>query len=139
MNVNCLNIDAPFSVFELFGFHSGKDVNKFKNPNQLRSTNNLVVLDEYINSYISLEVIQTVDLGTHSMFICDLIESRVVNDKESMTYSYYMENVKPKNDLSGKKGYVCTVCGWVYEGDELPEDIICPLCKHGAADFEEIV
>ena len=73
------------------------------------------------------------------MFICDLVEAKVVNDKESMSYTYYLENVKPRNDLKGKKGYVCTVCGWVYEGDSLPSDIICPLCKHGAADFEEII
>ena len=139
MNVNFLTVEAPFKVFEAFGFVSGRDVNKFAGCTPNRSYNGLVVLPKYVNSYISLEVIQIVDLGTHSMFICDLIESRVVSDKESMTYSYYMENVKPKNDLSGKKGYVCTVCGWVYEGDELPEDIICPLCKHGAADFEEIV
>jgi flavin reductase (DIM6/NTAB) family NADH-FMN oxidoreductase RutF len=138
MNVNCLNIDAPFSVFELFGFHSGKDVNKFKNPNQLRSTNNLVVLDEYINSYISLEVIQSIDLGTHTMFICDVIEASVINDILSMSYNYYLNNVKPKNDTSGKTGYVCKVCGWIYEGEELPSDIICPLCNHGASDFEKI-
>ena len=138
MNVNCLNIDAPFSVFELFGFHSGKDTDKFKNPNQLRSANNLVVLDEYINSYISLEVIQSIDLGTHTMFICDVIEASVINDILSMSYNYYLNNVKPKNDTSGKKGYVCKVCGWIYEGEELPSDIICPLCNHGASDFEKI-
>lgn len=138
MNVNCLNIDAPFSVFELFGFHSGKDTDKFKNPNQLRSTNNLVVLDEYINSYISLEVIQSIDLGTHTMFICDVAEASVINDILSMSYNYYLNNVKPKNDTSGKTGYVCKVCGWIYEGEELPSDIICPLCNHGASDFEKI-
>ena len=138
MNVNCLNIDAPFKVFELFGFHSGKDVNKFKNPNQLRSTNNLVVLDEYINSYISLEVIQSIDLGTHTMFICGVVEASVINDILSMSYNYYLTNVKPKNDTSGKNGYVCKVCGWIYEGEELPSDIICPLCNHGASDFEKI-
>ena len=139
MNVNFLTVEAPFKVFEAFGFVSGRDVDKFAGCKPNRSYNGLVVLPKYINSYISLEVIQTVDLGTHTMFICDLTESKVVGDKESMTYSYYMENVKPKNDLSGKKGYVCTVCGWVYEGDNLPDEIICPLCKHGAADFEEII
>ncbi len=138
MNVNCLNIDAPFKVFELFGFHSGKDTDKFKNHNQLRSTNNLVVLDEYINSYISLEVIQSIDLGTHTMFICDVVEASVINDILSMSYNYYLTNVKPKNDTSGKNGYVCKVCGWIYEGEELPSDIICPLCNHGASDFEKI-
>lgn len=139
MNVNFLTVEAPFKVFEAFGFVSGRDVDKFAGCTPNRSYNGLVVLPRYINSYISLEVIQMIDLGTHTMFICDLTESKVVSDKESMTYTYYMENVKPKNDLKGKKGYVCTVCGWVYEGDELPSDIVCPLCKHGAADFEEIV
>jgi flavin reductase (DIM6/NTAB) family NADH-FMN oxidoreductase RutF/flavodoxin len=139
MNVNCLSKDAPFEVFELFGFHSGRDINKFENINPLHSANGLTVLPKYINSYLSLEVIQTVDLGTHIMFICDLIESNVINDKESMSYSYYLNNVKPKPNTNGSKGYVCTVCGWVYEGDTLPEDIICPLCKHGAADFEKIM
>ena len=139
MNVNFLNIEAPFSVFEQFGFVSGRNVDKFANSNPLRSYNGLAVLPKYINSYISLEVIQEVDLGTHTMFICDLIESVVINDKESMSYTYYLNNVKPKKNLKGQKGYVCTVCGWVYEGDELPEDIICPLCQHGAADFEKII
>ena len=139
MNVNFLTIDAPFKVFETYGFVSGRDVDKFKGVKVNRSFNGLVILPEYINSFISLEVTQMVDLGTHTMFICDLIESRVLNDKTSMSYTYYLENVKPKNNTKGKKGYVCTVCGWVYEGDSLPEDIICPLCKHGAADFEEIV
>lgn len=139
MNVNCLSIDAPFSVFELFGFHSGRDVDKFANINPLHSSNGLTVLPKYINSYLSLEVINVVDLGTHSMFICDLVESNVINDKESMSYNYYLNNVKPKPNSNGTKGYVCTVCGWVYEGDSLPDDIICPLCKHGAADFEKIM
>ena len=139
MNVNFLTTEAPFKVFEAFGFVSGRDVDKFSGCKPNRSYNGLVVLPKYINSFISLEVIQTVDLGTHTMFICDLSEAAVINDKESMSYTYYLENVKPKSNLEGKKGYVCTVCGWVYEGDELPQDIVCPLCKHGAADFEEII
>lgn len=138
MNVNCLSIDAPFNVFELFGFHSGRDINKFEGVSFIRSSNGLAVLTKYINSYLSLEVIQTIDLGTHLMFICDLTESNVINEKESMSYSYYLNNIKPKPQSDSKKGYVCTVCGWVYEGEDLPSDIICPLCKHGAADFEKI-
>ena len=138
MNVNCLTVEAPFTVFEVFGFKSGRDVNKFEGCSPLRSSNDLVVLPKYINSFLSLEVFEYIDLGTHGMFICDLVESRILSDKESMSYSYYLDNVKPKGDTTGKKGYVCTVCGWVYEGDTLPDDIVCPLCKHGAADFEEI-
>ena len=138
MNINCLTEDAPFSVFEAFGFVSGRNVDKFANCEPLRSDNGLVFLPRYINSFMSLKVEQYVDLDTHGMFICSVTEARVISDRETMTYSYYFENVKPKPDTEGKKGYVCTICGYVYEGDTLPEDFICPLCKHGAADFEEI-
>ena len=138
MNVNCLSVEAPFSVFENFGFRSGRNADKFKGMTYLRSDNGLAFLDKYINSLISLKVEQYVDLGTHGMFICTVTEARVISDKETMTYTYYLENVKPKPETDGKKGYVCKICGWVYEGDTLPEDLICPLCKHPASDFEEI-
>ena len=138
MNVNCLTVDAPFSVFEKFGFQSGRNVDKFAECEPLRSDNGLVFLPRYINSFMSLKVEQYVDLDTHGMFICSISEARVISDRETMTYSYYHENVKPKPQTDGKKGYVCKVCGYVYEGDTLPEDFVCPLCKHGPADFEEI-
>ena len=140
MNVNCLSVEAPFSVFECFGFRSGRNVDKFENEkdNLLRSDNGLVFLSKYINAFMSLKVEQYVDLDTHGMFICTVTEARVLSDKETMTYTYYQANVKPKPETEGKKGYVCKVCGYVYEGDELPEDFVCPLCKHGAADFEPI-
>ena len=138
MNVNCLSEDAPFKVFEVFGFQSGRNVDKFANCEPLRSDNGLVFLPRYINSFLSLKVEQYVDLDTHGMFICSITEARVLSDRETMTYTYYQENVKPKPETEGKSGYVCKVCGYVYEGDELPEDFICPLCKHGAADFEKI-
>ena len=138
MNVNCLSVDAPFSVFENFGFQSGKNVDKFANWEPLRSDNGLVFLPKYINSFMSLKVEDYVDLNTHGMFICTVTEARVLSDKETMTYTYYQNNVKPKPETEGKKGWVCKVCGYVYEGDELPEDFICPLCKHGVADFEPI-
>lgn len=138
MNVNCLSVDAPFSVFENFGFRSGRNVDKFENETSLRSDNGLVFLDKYINAFISLKVEQYVDLGTHGMFVCSVGEARVISDRETMTYTYYLENVKPKPQTDGKKGYVCKICGWVYEGDTLPDDLICPLCKHPASDFEEI-
>ena len=105
---------------------------------ELRSDNGLRFLPMYINSFMSLKVEDYVDLGTHGMFICSVTEARVMSDKETMSYTYYQKNVKPKPDTEGKKGYVCKVCGWVYEGDPLPDDIVCPLCKHGAADFEPI-
>lgn len=138
MNVNCLSTDAPFSVFETFGFTSGRNTDKFAGCETLRSDNGLVFLPRYINSFLSLKVEQYVDLDTHGMFICSITEARVISDVESMTYSYYQKNVKPKPETAGKHGYVCKVCGYVYEGDELPEDYICPLCKHGASDFEPI-
>ena len=138
MNINTLTVDAPFSVFEAFGFVSGRNVDKFKDCEPLRSSNGLVVLPRYINSFMSLKVEQYIDLDTHGMFICSVSEARVISDKETMTYTYYHENVKPKPETEGKKGYVCKICGYVYEGDVLPDDIVCPLCKHGAADFEPI-
>lgn len=136
MNVNCLSVEAPFAVFETFGFESGRTVDKFANCQPLRSDNGLAFLPKYINSFMSLKVEKYVDLDTHGMFICTVTEARVLSDKETMTYTYYQNNVKPKPQADGKKGYVCKVCGYVYEGEELPEDYICPLCKHGAADFE---
>jgi flavorubredoxin/flavin reductase (DIM6/NTAB) family NADH-FMN oxidoreductase RutF len=138
MNINCLSTDAPFSVFEVFGFQSGRNVDKFADCTPLRSDNGLVFLPRYINSFMSLKVEQYVDLDTHGMFICSVTEARVLSDRETMTYSYYHANVKPKPQTENKKGYVCKICGYVYEGDELPEDFICPLCKHGASDFEPI-
>ena len=138
MNINCLTVDAPFKVFEVFGFRSGRNVDKFEGCEVLRSDNGLVFLPRYINSFMSLKVEQYVDLDTHGMFICSVSEARVISDRETMTYSYYHQNVKPKPATEGKKGYVCKICGYVYEGEQLPEDFICPLCKHGAADFEPI-
>ena len=138
MNVNCLDTTAPFSVFETFGFQSGRTVDKFANLAPLRSDNGLAFLPRYINSFMSLKVESYVDLGTHGMFICSVTEARVISDVETMSYTYYQNHVKPQPQTEGKKGYVCKICGWVYEGDPLPEDIVCPLCKHGAADFEPI-
>ena len=138
MNVNCLSVDAPFSVFENFGFQSGRTADKFANCTPLHSDNGLVFLPKYINSFMSLKVEQYIDMDTHGMFICSITEARVLSDRETMTYTYYQNNVKPKPQTDGKKGWVCKICGYVYEGEELPEDFICPLCKHGAADFEPI-
>ncbi len=138
MNINCLTTDAPFTVFEKFGFTSGRNVDKFADCEPLRSDNGLVFLPRYINAFLSLQVEQYVDLDTHGMFICAVTEARVLSDKETMTYTYYQNNVKPKPQTEGKKGYVCKICGYIYEGDTLPDDYICPLCKHGASDFEPI-
>lgn len=138
MNVNCLSVEAPFMVFENFGFQSGRQADKFAGWETPRSDNGLVFLPKYINAFMSLKVEQYVDLDTHGMFICTVTEARVMNDKDTMTYTYYQNNVKPKPQTEGKKGFVCKVCGYIYEGDTLPDDYICPLCKHGVADFEPI-
>ena len=139
LNINCLSVEAPFSVFEHFGFHSGRDVNKFENEERpLRSDNGLIFLPRYINSFMSLKVERYIDLDTHGMFVCTVTESRVISPVETMTYSYYQQHVKPRPETEGKKGWVCKVCGYVYEGENLPEDYVCPLCKHGASDFEKL-
>jgi flavin reductase (DIM6/NTAB) family NADH-FMN oxidoreductase RutF len=142
MNVNCLSTEAPFKVFENFGFRSGRDTDKFEGCKPNRSENGLVYLPHYINAYFSLLVESYVDLGSHGMFICSVTEAKNLSNTESMTYSFYHANVKPKPksvpEKSEKKRYICTVCGFIYEGDELPEDYECPLCKHGREVFEEM-
>lgn len=138
MNVNCLSVDAPFDVFKRFGFQTGRAVDKFEGMEKLYADNGLVFLPQYINSFFSLKVEDYVDLDTHGMFICSVTEARVVSSKETMTYTYYQNNVKPKPEAAGRKGFVCKICGFVYEGDTLPDDYICPLCKHPASDFEPL-
>lgn len=138
MNINILDESAPFSVFENFGFRSGRDCDKFENVDNFRTENGILALTDCINSFISLEVEQYVDVETHGMFICKVTDARTMYDTPTMTYSYYHKNVKPKPQTDVKKGYRCKICGYVYEGEPLPEDFVCPLCKHGAQDFEKI-
>ncbi|MDO4262418.1 MAG: flavin reductase [Eubacteriales bacterium] len=140
MNLNCLSQEAPFEVFQTFGFQSGRTADKFAGAGitPLYSDNGLPFLPKYINSFMSLKVDQYIDMDTHGMFICSITEARVISQVETMTYTYYQNYVKPKPATEGKKGFVCKVCGYIYEGDELPDDFICPLCKHDVADFEPI-
>ena len=138
MNVNCLTVEAPFKVFEVFGFKSGRDTDKFADCSPLRSDNGLVVLPKYINSYMSLSVVDYVDLGTHGMFICELTEAKVISNVETMSYTYYHKNVKPKPQTEKKKGWVCTICGYIHDEEELPDDFVCPICKHGREVFEPL-
>ena len=138
MNVNCLTVEAPFKVFEAFGFKSGRDTDKFADCSPLRAENGLVVLPKYINSYMSLSVVDYVDLGTHGMFICELTEAKVISDVETMSYTYYHKNVKPKPQTEKKKGWVCTICGYIHDEEELPDDFVCPICKHGREVFEPL-
>ncbi len=138
LNVNCLTEDTPFAVFQNYGFRSGKDCNKFEGISFRRSENGLAVLEENINAYISLKVEQYVDLDTHGMFICAVTDAEVIGADESVTYAFYHANIKPKPQAAKKKGFVCKICGYIHEGDNLPEDFICPICKHPASDFEPI-
>ena len=139
MNINCLKESAPFSIFEHFGFKSGRDTDKFELIFPARSDNGLAVLTEHINSYISLRVDDYSDLGTHGLFICSVTESKVVSEGRTMSYSYYHENVKPKPKTDKKtRGFVCEICGYIHEADELPDDFVCPVCYHGKEDFSPI-
>ncbi|MBO5339959.1 MAG: flavin reductase [Oscillospiraceae bacterium] len=138
LNVNCLSEDAPFSLFQRFGFQSGRDADKFLGLTPDRTQNGLAMLPQYINALLSLQVEQYIDLDTHGMFICALTEAKAVSDAQTMTYTYYQNHVKPKPAAQKKKGFVCKICGWVYEGEELPPDLVCPICKHPASDFEPL-
>ena len=140
LNVNCLSEDAPFEVFQRYGFQSGRTADKFAGVEGLsRTANGLVVLPRHVCAVLSLKVEQYVDMGSHGMFVCSVAESRVLSAAPAMTYAYYQANVKPKPPAAGKKkGWVCKICGYVHEGDTLPDDFVCPLCKHGPADFEPL-
>ena len=133
--------EDPMKPFQHFGFQSGKTVDKFANCEvELRTDNGLRYLPKYINSVISCGVTKSIDLGTHTMFIAMPMEAKVLSDSPSITYAYYQQHIKPKPAAApaatGKKKWVCEVCGYVYEGDELPDDFVCPWCKHPASDFK---
>lgn len=135
-NLCALSEKTPFSVFQKFGMQSGRAADKLVGERACRSENGLCFLPDYTTAVISLRVAQSVELGTHTMFICDVADAMILSDEPTMTYSYYHANVKQKP--AKKRGYVCRICGYVYEGDPLPADFICPLCGHGAEDFEPI-
>lgn len=139
-NVSVLTTDTSFDLFKYYGFQSGRDVDKFPGDSIPRSQNGLTYLEGCSNAFISAKVIQTYDYGTHTLFVADVTEARVISNEPSVTYAYYFDHIKPKPALPAKeqKGYICKICGYVYEGEMLPEDYICPLCKHGPADFEKI-
>ena len=137
-NLSALTKNAPFSLFRQFGLQSGRDADKFSGFSHIaRSENGLYYLTRWSNSYLSLQVVEVHDLGSHTLFIGELQDAAVQSADECCTYSYYQTNIKqtaPKPD--GKTGWRCKVCGYVYEGDPLPEGFRCPLCKHGPEDFE---
>lgn len=139
LNVSVISEKATFDLFKHFGFQSGRDVNKFNNyPHAALAQNEVYYVTEGTNAYISAYVVDTVDLGTHTMFIANVVNGEILSNDASATYDYYQKNIKKAPSTETKKGWVCKVCGYVYEGENLPEDFICPICKHGAADFEKI-
>ena len=138
LNVLCLDKTVPFSVFKTFGFQSGKDKDKMRYETFYRVENGLAVIEKHVNAFLSLKVEDYVDVGSHGLFICSVTESKVLSNVPSVTYADYHATIKPKPQPVAKKGYRCKICGYVYEGESLPEDFTCPLCKHPASDFEEI-
>lgn len=137
-NVSILDESAVFDTFKQFGFQSGRDTDKFVEVSFARAENGIAYLTNECNGYISGKVVETVDLGTHTMFIADVTGGAVLSDKPSATYAYYHANIKPSAKPEEKKGYICTICGYIYEGDSLPADFVCPICKHGAEDFKPL-
>lgn len=136
-NLNCICKSAPFELFKNFGFQSGRAADKFDGFEFWRSENGVPVLIENVNAFISLSVHSMTDLGTHTLFICDVTCAKEISSEETITYSYYRNHTK-NTASQKKKGYVCTVCGYVHEGDTLPDDFTCPICKQGASVFKEI-
>jgi flavin reductase (DIM6/NTAB) family NADH-FMN oxidoreductase RutF len=141
-NVSVLTERVPFEVFKQFGFQSGRDTDKFEGVHSVaRSENGLLYLTEYTNAYLSCRVVSAIDCGTHTLFIAQVTAGAVLSSDPSVTYAYYFAHIKPSPKPAKeqeKKGYVCKICGYVYEGETLPDDFVCPLCKHGAEDFEKI-
>ncbi|HZK22370.1 MAG TPA: flavin reductase [Oscillospiraceae bacterium] len=138
-NVSIIDVTAPFDLFKQFGFKSGRDTDKFADFDaKERSENGIYYITEYCNSYISAKIISRTDLGTHTMFVADVTDAKVLSDYDSATYAYYHSNIKQKPDSTVTKGWRCKICGYIYEGEDLPPDFICPVCKHPASDFEKI-
>ena len=143
--VSVISQDAGFDLFKHFGFQSGKDVDKFKNFEKCkRGENSIYYITEGTNAYISVNVSKTEDLGSHTMFIGEITDMEVLSETPSVTYDYYLKNIKPQPEnvgttTDGKTIWRCTICGYEYVGEELPEDFVCPLCKHPASDFEKII
>ena len=142
-NVSILSQEASFDTFKHFGFQSGRNVDKFADFTACkRAENGIYIITAGTNAYISAEVEQTIDLGTHTLFIAKVTDLDVLSSVSSATYEYYQNNIKPKPQApaapTGKTVWRCTVCGYIYEGDPIPADFICPLCKHPASDFEKV-
>ena len=138
-NISVLSENAKFETFKHFGFQTGKDVNKFEDYSDAkRSPNGVLYITHDTNAFMSAYVKQEIDLGTHTMFIAQLVAAEVLSDAPTVTYDFYQKNIKPKPEQTKKSGWRCKICGYVYEGENLPSDFICPWCKHGVEDFEKI-
>ena len=138
-NISVLTEATGFDVFKNFGYQCGRNIDKFANfYDTKRSPNGVLYITKNTNAYFSAWVQQEVDLGTHIMFIAQLVEAEVLSDKPTVTYDFYQKNIKPKPQATEKRGWRCKICGYIYEGETLPNDFICPICKHGAIDFEKI-
>ena len=138
-NLSVLTVETPFELFKRFGYQTGREVDKFIDFTDFsRSENGLIYLNNFTNAFLSFDVLKMIDFETHTLFTAVLSESKTLNQTESITYNYYQKNVKPKPQTDKKTGYRCTICDYIYEGDPLPPDFICPICKHGAADFVKI-
>ncbi|MCI8771142.1 MAG: flavin reductase [Lachnospiraceae bacterium] len=141
-NVSVLSQSAPFSLYSDFGYVSGREKDKFDGRNDVaRAENGIYYLTEHANAYLSAKVKNAVSLETHTLFLGEVTEAISISDNPSVTYNYYQKNIKPqKNKLEDttKKGYICEVCGYIYEGEHLPEDYICPVCKHGVDAFRPL-
>ena len=137
-NVSVLTESVPFSVFQHYGFQSGRDTDKILDNGMTRSENGIVYLSSYTNAFFSGRVVEEIDCGSHTLFIAEVTEAQTLSNEKSVTYQYYFDNIKPKPQEKKKKGFVCEICGYVYEGDELPEDFVCPVCKHGAEVFKPL-
>lgn len=138
-NVSILSEEAGFDLFQRFGFQSGKDTDKFEGLKGCqRAKNGILYLTRAVNAYISGSVVDKIDLGSHTLLIADVTEGEILSSAPSVTYTYYHKYIKPKPKETKKKGWICVICGYIYEGEELPPDYICPICKHGAEDFVKI-
>lgn len=138
-NVSVLTENSKFDTYKHWGFQSGADVDKAEAITYKRAENGVIYLTEETNAFISAKVVSATDLGTHTLFLADVTDCEVISEDESVTYSYYQKNIKTASaPTDKKKGFICTVCGYVYEGDTLPDDFICPWCKHPASDFKRI-
>lgn len=138
-NVSVLAENSKFETYRHWGFQSGRNTDKLESISFKRSANGLVYITDETNAFLSAKVVSTLDLGTHTLFIADVTDGEVLSQVPSATYSFYQNNIKPKPASTEKrKGFICTVCGYIYEGETLPDDFICPVCKHPASDFRPL-